>query len=149
MLGDRSTEFGDDQAGYTAPVGALDLVAIIATDPPLPEELTNAIGLFMDHLEDVAREVPGAVFADTIEMRGPGVQALVDTETGHPTLLPYTLARSVAEDVFRTLATESAIDRLLNPGLPPAEVHRVVAVCCAVVAVLRSLDAAQIVLTAP
>ena len=89
---------------YTVPVGTSTLAAMIAADPPLPEELTNAIGIFMDYLEDVMREVPSSTFADVIEVSGPGLQALVDTEVGHSKGLPFSLSRDAVEDVFRTLA---------------------------------------------
>ena len=133
---------------YTVPVGTATLAAMIAADPPLPEELTNAIGIFMDHIEDVTREVPSSTFAEVIEVRGPGLQALVDTEAGHAKGLPFSLSRDAAEELFRTLATETAADRACNPGLPPDEVHHVLGVCCAVVAMLRALHASELVVIA-
>lgn len=138
---EHSALFSDGEASYVVPMGMASLAAMLAADPPLPEELTNAIGIFMDHMEDVSREVPGSVAADLIEISGPGLQAMVDTEVGHPTGLPCHLTRDAAEEVFRTLATESAADRAHNPGLPAAEVHHILGVCCAVVAVLRALQA--------
>lgn len=142
-LGEQHCEFRDVESGasYSVPVGTVSLAAMIAGDPPLPEELTNAIGLFMDHIEDVTREVPSAAFADCIEVCGPGLQALVDTEVGHQSPLPFEVSREATEEVFRTLATESARDRCLNPGLPQQEVHHILGVCCALVATLRGLKA--------
>lgn len=140
-LGEHSAEFSDGVASYVVPMGMASLAAMLTADPPLPEELTNAIGIFMDHMEDVSREVPGSVGADVIEVCGPGLQALVDTEIGHATDLPCSVGRDAAEEVFRTLATEAAGDRAHNPGLPADEVHNILGVCCAVVAVLRALQA--------
>ena len=142
-LDDQQAVFRDPDSGaeYTVPLGSAGLAEMIAGDPPLPEELTNAIGLFVDHMEDVTREVPGAEFADTIAVRGPGLQALVDTEAGLHRQLPVELTRAELEDVFRTLATEAVADRLLNPGLPADEVHHVLGVCCALVAMVRALQA--------
>ncbi len=136
--------FSGADASYTVPLGSSSLAEMIAGDPPLPEELTNAIGLFIDHLEDVTREVPSSSFVDEVTIAGPGLQALVDTEVGHATELPFELTRDAAEEVFRTLATETVADRAHNPGLPAAEVHHILGVSCAAVAVLRGLQVAQL-----
>ena len=148
-LGRLSCEFRDHESGasYVVPVGTDTLAAMIVGDPPLPEELTNAIGLFTDHIEDVTREVPSSRFADSIEVRGPGLQALVDTEVGQPKGLPFDESRDAIEDVFRTLATETEQDRRHNPGLPAIEIHHVLGVCCALVATLRGLQAATLSIT--
>jgi exopolyphosphatase / guanosine-5'-triphosphate,3'-diphosphate pyrophosphatase len=139
----RRAVFRDPDSGaeYTVPLGSAGLAEMIVGDPPLPEELTNAIGLFVDHMEDVTREGPSAEFADTIAVHGPGLQALVDTEAGLSRALPVELTRAELEDVFRTLATEATADRLLNPGLPADDVHHVLGVCCALVALVRALQA--------
>lgn len=148
-LGQQCCVFRDDESGasYTVPVGTETLAAMIAGNPPLPEELTNAIGLFMDHIEDVTREVPSSTFADLIEVCGPGLQALVDTEVGHPKGLPFDVSRDATEEVFRTLATETEQERRHNPGLPADEVHHVLGVCCALVATLRGLQAGELCIT--
>ncbi len=148
-FGQQSCVFRDHESGasYVVPVGTDTLAAMILGNPPLPEELTNAIGLFMDHIEDVTREVPSSTFADSIEVCGPGLQALVDTEVGHPQGLPFDVSRDATEDVFRTLATETAQDRRHNPGLPATEVHHVLGVCCALVATLRGLRADALCIT--
>lgn len=142
-LGPLTTAFSDDEEGarYEVPLGSDGLAGMITGDPPLPEELTNAICLFMDHLEDVAREVPSAGFADRIVVHGPGLQALADTHVGQAQVLPIDLGRPDVEEVFRTLATEAAADRRCNPGLPVHEVHHVLGVACALVATLRALQA--------
>lgn len=148
-LGKQSCVFRDDESGasYCVPVGTDTLAAMIVGNPPLPEELTNAICLFMDHIEDVTREVPSSTFADSIKICGPGLQALVDTEVGHPEGLPFEVSRDATEEVFRTLATENEQDRRHNPGLPAEEVHHVLGVCCALVATLRGLQAASLSIT--
>jgi len=148
-LGRQSCVFRDHESGasYVVPVGTDTLAAMIVGDPPLPEELTNAIGLFMDHIEDVTREVPSSTFADSIEVCGPGLQALVNTEVGHPKVLPFDVSRDATEEVFRTLATETEKDRCHNPGLPAEELHHVLGVCCALVATLRGLRASALSIT--
>lgn len=147
-LGDHDSTFAAEGERYVVPVGADTLAAMLTTDPPRPEDLTNAIGLLLDHLEDVTREVPAADLADVVEIRGAGVATVVAVEVGGATTLPFELTREAAEDVFRTLATEATPDRLRNPGLPADEVHRVLGVCCAVVAVLRGLQRRELTVVA-
>jgi exopolyphosphatase/pppGpp-phosphohydrolase len=148
-LGRQRCVFRDDESGasYVVPVGTDTLAAMVVGNPPLPEELTNAICLFMDHIEDVTREVPSSTFADLIEVCGPGLQALVDTEVGHPKGLPFDVSRDAGEEVFRTLATETEQDRSHNPGLPADEVHHILGVCCALVATFRGLQASELSIT--
>lgn len=143
-LADQTAVFTDPDASYTVPVGAATLAAMITSDPPKPEELTNAIGIFMDHIEDVTREVPGSTLADAVELHGPGLQALVDTFMGHPKGLPFDFDRDDAEEIYRTLATESVAQRRLNPGLPADEVHHILGVACAVVATMRALQIVEL-----
>ncbi len=139
-LADRHSTYRCAGAEHTLPVGSATLAALLTADPPPPEDLTNAIGLLADHLEDVVREVPASGAAEEILIHGPGLATLVAVEVGAPTPLPYTLDRPTAEEVFRTLATEPSAARRLNPGLPAEEVHSVLGVSCAVVALLRRLD---------
>jgi hypothetical protein len=87
----HSAAFTGPDASYTVPLGSSSLADMIASDPPLPEELTNAIGIFMDHLEDVTREkspVPRSPMPSS-RCAGPGLQSLVDTEVGHSEGLPF------------------------------------------------------------
>lgn len=146
-LAGSTAVFTDPDASYTVPVGAAALAAMIVADPPRPEELTNAIGIFMDHIEDVTREVPGSTFADTVEMSGAGLQAFVDTFIGQPTGLPFVFDRDGAEEIYRTLATEPAAQRRRNPGLPADEVHHILGVACAVVATMRALQIVELTIT--
>jgi exopolyphosphatase/guanosine-5'-triphosphate,3'-diphosphate pyrophosphatase len=146
-FGAREAVFSAEGATYTVPVGVDTLAAMITGDPPPPEDLTNAIGLLMDHIEDVVRMVPAAANADHIECRGIGLNTLAAVEVGGPATLPFALTRDAAEEVFRTLATETGADRARNPGLPPTEVHQVLGVSCAVVAVLRALHAPVVILS--
>jgi|GEM_PF-3143378 len=146
VFGLTAVEFVGEDATYTVPVGVESLASMINTRLPQPEELINAIGLMMDHIEDVIREVPSAAFADRIECAGVGLATVAAVEVGGVAASPFELSRAAAEEVFRTLATESAADRALNPGLPAAEVHQVLGVCCAVVAVMRALQASVVFL---
>ncbi|MEQ1872812.1 MAG: hypothetical protein ABL953_03710 [Ilumatobacteraceae bacterium] len=145
-FGLRDVEFRGDDATYNVPVGVDTLAAMITSALPQPEELINAIGLLMDHIEDVLREVPSAGFAERIECTGVGLGTIAAVEVGGAAASPFELTRVAAEEVFRTLATESATDRARNPGLPADEVHQVLGACCAVVAVMRALQASVVYL---
>lgn len=110
----------------------------LESDPPRPEELTNAIGAVVDHLDDLVRIDPDVIGATT-SLRGPEAEAIAAVEVGGAPTLPFELTREAAEDVFRTLATEARADRAFNPGLDPDLVDRVVAGCCVVVGIMRRL----------
>jgi exopolyphosphatase/guanosine-5'-triphosphate,3'-diphosphate pyrophosphatase len=49
----------------------------------------------------------------------------------------FRLTKDAAEDVFRTLATESLEDRKHNPGLEEQRADVIVGGCCVLVAVFR------------
>lgn len=132
-------EFAVGDATHSVPVGSALLSRSVGGDPPRPDDLTNAIGLVLDHLEDVTRELPGVTAVTRVEMSGPGLSVVADVEVGAPTPLPYRLTRDAAEEVFRTIATETAAERAHNPGLPAAMVHDVLGLTVAVVAVFRGL----------
>lgn len=107
-------------------------------DPPRPEELTNAIGWVVDHLDDLVLAHPQVLGCPTA-VRGAGVRAMADVEFGGAAPLPFVLTRAAAEEVFRTVATEPSVDRRHNPGLAPHLVDEIVAASCALVAVMRRL----------
>jgi exopolyphosphatase/guanosine-5'-triphosphate,3'-diphosphate pyrophosphatase len=52
----------------------------------------------------------------------------------------FKLTRRAAEDVFRTVATESRADRAANPGLEPDRVDVIVGGALLLVAVMRHFD---------
>ena len=122
---------------YAAPAGVQRLARSIGGDPPDPADLTNAIGLVLDHLDDVDRELPMAAFAEGIRVTGPGARVVAEVEVGTEVTLPFELSPEALEDVFRTMATERRADRAHNPGLPAEWVHDVLGACCALVAVAR------------
>ena len=131
-------------AGTTPiPVGPSTLLEheLADPDPPAPAELTNALGVVTDHLDDVIRDEPASTAArDVPGRRGRAVaprrgRARAATS---PTP-PCRLDREAAEDVFRTLATERRADRLHNPGLEPGRVDTILGTCCVVLAVMRRL----------
>ena len=134
----------DADAEFVAPIGDESLTDdVIHSDPPRPEELTNAIGVMLDHLDDLVRERPDVAGART-SVTGIVAREIAAVELGHAPALPLTLTRDAVEDVFRTLATESSADRARNPGLSDEMVRTVVAGCCVTVAIMRRLHLEEI-----
>jgi exopolyphosphatase/guanosine-5'-triphosphate,3'-diphosphate pyrophosphatase len=131
-------------------VGSVRLTeALLHGDPPRPEELSNAIALVSDHLDDVIREVPGLMDTSGLVGIAGTITTIAAVEIGLPTFDPtvvhgYTLTKAAAEEVFRTLASEPLADRLHNPGLPPERADVIVGGCCVLVAVMRRLHATQL-----
>lgn len=154
-IGGGSTELiidtGSGPVVSSLPVGAGRLTeAELHDDPPLPEQLSNAIGMVNDRLEDAFMAVPA--LADTATLVGVGgtIRVAAAVEVGiDPTeaLNGFHFSRAAAEDVFRTLATETLADRVYNPGLPESRAEVIVGGCCVLVAVLRRLRSAQLVVS--
>ena len=137
---DTTLELRLENFALSLPIGSLLLTKReLSSDPPLPEELTNAIGLVHDHVDDIVRLHPEVLEVDHVELAGDIVRIVADVEVGTPCQLPFELSRDAAEDVFRTLATEARRDRLHNPGLPAAAVDHVVGACCVIVGLMRRL----------
>lgn len=162
-VGGGSTEFslgsmrGGFERGYSADVGASQLTdAYLFADPPAADELSAALSIVELHVDDVRREVPG--LADALSSSGAvvGVGGTISTmasvEIGlashdRARLHGFALDRSAAEDVFRTLATESAADRAFNPGLDADRVDLIVGGACVVVETMRQLDISEIIVS--
>ncbi len=122
-------------------------------DPPAPEELLNAIGEVQDLFEDLLREVPEMARAPQIIGTAGTIVTVAAVEIGQRVFDPaglhaFRLTRSAIEDVFRTLATESLSDRTHNPGLPRDRADVIVGGCCVLVALMRSLDADEMIVSA-
>jgi exopolyphosphatase/guanosine-5'-triphosphate,3'-diphosphate pyrophosphatase len=150
-VGGGSTEFSIGLPGATPrvasiPYGARNLTErILEHDPPRPEELTNAIGAVIDEIDDVVREIPELESCDRLVGVAGTVVTIAMVELGlHEfdanVLHGMELSKDAAEDVFRTLATESLADRVFNPGLPADRADIIVGGCCVLVAVLRKLQ---------
>ena len=93
---------------------------------------------------DVPRVVPGAADARTLVGLAGTITTIAAVEQGLPEYDPdrihhFHLTRGAAEDVFRTLATESAAQRAHNPGLEPGRVDVIVGGAIVLVSILRVL----------
>jgi exopolyphosphatase/guanosine-5'-triphosphate,3'-diphosphate pyrophosphatase len=146
-IGGGSTEF---VVGTDGPLAALsiDMGCVRITeqelhhDPPKAEELSIALSLIDAYLDDVDREVPGASDARTFVGLAGTITTVAAVEIGlaeydRERIHHFHLTHAAAEDVFRTLATESHDDRLANPGLEPARADVIVGGCCVLVAIFR------------
>jgi hypothetical protein len=141
-VGPTSTSFSHAGRDVRIPVGPAQLLAtdLVDPDPPTPEQLTNAVGRVLDHVDDVLRLVPESVDASDVHVRGDELWHLAIVERGTPLAAPsVVIERDAAEEVFRALATESRAARLHNPGLEPARVDLVLAASCVLVGMMRRL----------
>ena len=126
-------------------VGCVRLTeAYIDTDPPAPEELHACIAVTTEYLKDVVRELPGVTEAATFVGLAGTVTTVAAVELGLATydrdaIHHFVLTHAAAEDVFRTLATETRADRIHNPGLEEARADVIVGGCCVLVAIFRQL----------
>ncbi len=146
-IGGGSTEFalGTDEleASLSVDMGCVRMTEkFLHHDPPLPEELSNALSVVEQHLDDVAREVPGAGDAARFVGLAGTVTTIAAVELGlaeysRDAIHHFVLTREAAEDVFRTLATEAIEDRRHNPGLDPGRVDVIVGGCCVLLGIFR------------
>lgn len=116
----------------------------LVSDPPAPEELSNAIAEVTDELDDVLRDIPLVHTARTVVGLAGTITTVVAVEIGlaewdRDAIHHFRLTRTAAEDVFRTLATESLADRIHNPGLEAARADVIVGGCCVLVGLFRTL----------
>jgi exopolyphosphatase/guanosine-5'-triphosphate,3'-diphosphate pyrophosphatase len=155
-IGGGSTEFsvgtgtppGEGGRPEVAGVLSLDIGCVRLTeawlhsDPPAPEELSQALSVVQAYLDDVDRDLPAVAQARTLVGVAGTVTTVAAVEIGlaeyDPEVLHhFRLTREAAEDVFRTLATEPAAARRHNPGLEPARVDVIVGGAAILVAVMR------------
>lgn len=117
----------------------------LESDPPAPEELSQAVQVARLHLTDADRVIPDAQDAKTLVGLAGTVTTVAAVEMGIPEYDPdkihhFRLSREAAEDVFRTLATESAEKRSHNPGLEPGRVDVIVGGTAVLVTVMRHYE---------
>ena len=148
MVGTETLDFA-----VSLPFGAVNLTeAELHRDPPRPEELTNAISLVSDAVDDVAHSYPLIGHVERVVGVAGTIVTVAAVEVGQKTFDPSALhklklSREAVEDVFRTLATEPLSDRVFNPGLPRDRADIIVGGCCVLVAVMRRLQISEIVIS--
>jgi exopolyphosphatase / guanosine-5'-triphosphate,3'-diphosphate pyrophosphatase len=154
-VADHTTQFvvaGDDALRmYEIPLGCVQLTRDeLGGDPPRAEELSNAIAMVQNYMDDVLRELPQVAQCSRAVGLGRTPWVIAAVELGVPESSPeivgFRLSRDAAEDVYRTLATEALDDRRHNPGLPVEHARVIVGGCCIVVAVMRRLYLHEITL---
>ena len=149
-IGGGSTELAlgsaPDLQWHSAEVGCVRLTErYVRHDPPLPEELAACLQVTELHLDDAARAMPGISAGCELVGTGGTATTAAAVELGlvaydRDRIHRFELTRAAAEDVFRTLATESAADRVANPGLHPDRAGVIVAGLCILVKVMRYFD---------
>jgi exopolyphosphatase / guanosine-5'-triphosphate,3'-diphosphate pyrophosphatase len=146
-IGGGSTEFsfGVDacNAAMSLDIGCVRLSEkYIESDPPAPEELVACLSITEAHLDDIGREMPQSFEARTFVGLAGTVSAATMIEIGLPEydrdrVHHFRLTREAAEDVYRTVATESRAARAHNPGLEPGRLDTIVAGMCILVRIMR------------
>jgi len=148
-IGGGSTELA---VGRSRPEGtqSLDIGCVRLTerylhrDPPAPEELSQALSVVRDHLEDVARDIPATTEARRLVGLAGTVTTVAAIELGidydRERIHHFALTREAVEDVFRTLATETRAQRIHNPGLEPERAEVIVGGVVILAAMMRFFD---------
>jgi len=146
-IGGGSTEFayGTERClgSHSADIGCVRITEkFLHHDPPLPEELVAALSVVELHLDDVTREVPGAADARTLVGLAGTVSAAAVIEQGladydRDRVHHFELTKAAAEDVFRTLATETRDQRMENPGMEEGRVDVIVGGMVVLVRIMR------------
>jgi exopolyphosphatase/guanosine-5'-triphosphate,3'-diphosphate pyrophosphatase len=150
-IGGGSTEFavgtsGDPDGVLSTDIGCVRLTEkFLLSDPPAPEELSQAFDVVRGHLDDVARVIPSVLDVRRFVGLAGTVTTMAAVELGLPAydrdrIHHFVLTRPAAEDVFRTLATERRSQRLHNPGLEEARADVIVGGAVILVAILRYFD---------
>ncbi|HLY82695.1 MAG TPA: Ppx/GppA phosphatase family protein [Acidimicrobiales bacterium] len=154
-IGGGSTEFavGPAPGARLEPIGvtSIDVGCVRLTeqwlhsDPPRPEELSQALSVVYAYFDDVERELPAVRDATKLIGLAGTVTTVAAVELGIAVYDPdrihhFVLTRDAAEDVFRTLATEKRADRIHNPGLEELRADVIVGGCVVLVAIMRHFD---------
>lgn len=156
-IGGGSTEYTvgvlDAEMSASIPFGSVTATAShTGSQRPKPEDLTNLIGAVADELEELGREIPALSSPSRVVGIAGTIVTIAAVEIGladfdAAALHGFELTRDAAEDVFRTLATETLDERVLNPGLPRERADIIVAGCCILVATMRRLHLDSIIVS--
>lgn len=156
-IGGGSTEL---IVGTKEPTGLLSLDVgcvrvteqYLESDPPAPEELSDAVSVVRDLVADAARELPGARDAATLVGLAGTITTVAAIEQGlaeydRDRIHHFRLTRDATEDVFRTLATETLAQRRHNPGLDPGRADVIVGGTLVLVTILRTLGYGELLVS--
>ena len=156
-IGGASTELtlGDSNVleSVSLPFGTVSLTeAELHSDPPRADELSNAISMVGDAVDNSVIERPALGAATRVVGVASSIVTIAAVELGltrfdRARLHGMVLTRAAAEDVFRTLATERLADRVHNPGLPVERAGVIVGGCCLLVAIMRRLQLDDIIVS--
>jgi exopolyphosphatase/guanosine-5'-triphosphate,3'-diphosphate pyrophosphatase len=103
------------------------------------------VSVVRDHLGDVAIALPAVRDARTLVGLAGTITTVAAIELGLPEydaekIHHFRLTRAAAEDVFRTLATETLEQRRHNPGLEPARADVIVGGAVVLVSIMRAFE---------
>jgi exopolyphosphatase/guanosine-5'-triphosphate,3'-diphosphate pyrophosphatase len=156
-VGGGSTEF---IVGTRAPEGLISVDTgsvrlteqYVTSDPPEPEELSATLSVVRDYLADVEREVPAVRDAATLIGLAGTITTVAAIELGlaeydRDKIHHFRLTKAAAEDVFRTLATETIEERRHNPGLDPGRADVIVAGALELVTIMRTFGFDELVVS--
>ncbi|MEA3216346.1 MAG: exopolyphosphatase / guanosine-5-triphosphate,3-diphosphate pyrophosphatase [Acidimicrobiia bacterium] len=152
-LGGGSCEFTTVEGVFSAEFGAARLTERwVCHDPPQPEELVACLSVVEAHLDDVRRELPEVDEAKTWIGVGGTFCTFGAVDIGlepydRQRVNGYALSKDAAEDVYRTLVTESLEERVENPGLPADRAQVIVGGACAVVEIMRFFALDEIIIS--
>ena len=156
-IGGGSTEFafGTDEAeaAMSLDIGCVRLTEkYVEHDPPRPEELVACLSITEVHLDDIARQMPQVAHATTFVGLAGTVSTAAAVELGlteydRDQIHHFVLTKEAAEDVYRTLVTESRDDRIHNPGLEEARADVIVGGMCILVCIMRYFDIEKLVVS--
>ena len=149
-IGGGSTEFSygstECEAAMSVDVGCVRMTEqFLHSDPPAPDELSSCLQVLELHWDDVQREMPVATKAARFVGLAGTVSTVAAVELGlhdydRDRIHHFELTKPAAEDVFRTLATESLADRIHNPGLERERADVIVGGCCVLVSIMRNFS---------
>jgi exopolyphosphatase/guanosine-5'-triphosphate,3'-diphosphate pyrophosphatase len=154
-IGGGSTEFAvgpgaeadrEPQGVLSVDIGCVRITEkFLHSDPPTAEELSQALSVVRDYLEDVSRELPSVREASRLIGLAGTVTTVAAVEQGLPEydrdrIHHFVLSREAVEDVFRTLATEKRADRIHNPGLEEARADVIVGGTAILAAIMRYFE---------
>jgi len=147
-IGGGSTEFAvggsELQGSVSVDMGCVRITEkFLHGDPPGPDELSNALSVVEQHLQDVQRVLPQVAAPTRFIGLAGTITNVAAVEIGLRTYDPdlihhFVLSKAAAEDVFRTLATEALVDRVHNPGLERERADVIVGGCIVLVQIFRT-----------